>query len=89
MTQLNLSTAYHPLTDGHLKGATQTSEDMLRAYVLYEMGNWEELLPLIEFSYNNSHLYSISMTPMTVCHHVIFTSISVIFISFWLVMYEF
>ena len=33
----------------------QILEDMLQAYVLDIKGNWEEHLPLVEFSYNNSY----------------------------------
>ncbi|KAI3761820.1 hypothetical protein L1987_52242 [Smallanthus sonchifolius] len=33
-TQLNLSTAYHPQTDGQSERTIQTLEDMLRAYVI-------------------------------------------------------
>ena len=38
-------------------------EDMLRACVLNNKGNWEEYLPLVEFSYNNSYQASIQMAP--------------------------
>ena len=38
-------------------------EDMLRACVLDHKGNWEEHLPLVEFSYNNSYQASIQMAP--------------------------
>ena len=38
-------------------------EDMLRACVLDHKGSWEEHLPLVEFSYNNSYQASIQMTP--------------------------
>ena len=38
-------------------------EDTLRAYVLDHKGNWEEHLPLVEFSYNNSYQASIQMAP--------------------------
>ncbi|GJT68408.1 putative reverse transcriptase domain-containing protein, partial [Tanacetum coccineum] len=37
-TQLNLSTAYHPQTDGQSERTIQTLEDMLRAYVI-DFGN--------------------------------------------------
>ena len=33
-TQLNLSTTFHPQTDGKTKCTIQTLEDMLRAYVI-------------------------------------------------------
>ena len=38
-------------------------EDMLRACILDLKGSWEEHLPLVEFSYNNSYQVSIQMTP--------------------------
>ena len=36
---------------------------MLRACVIYFKGNWDNHLPLIEFSYNNSYHVSIVMSP--------------------------
>ncbi|KAM0052023.1 putative nucleotidyltransferase, Ribonuclease H [Helianthus debilis subsp. tardiflorus] len=62
-TQLNLSTAYHPQTDGQSERTIQTLEDMLRACVIDFGGNWDSHLPLIEFSYNNSYHASIKMAP--------------------------
>ena len=38
-------------------------EDMLRSCVLDLKGSWEEHLPLVEFTYNNSYLESIQMAP--------------------------
>nr|GEW41990.1 putative reverse transcriptase domain-containing protein [Tanacetum cinerariifolium] len=38
-------------------------EDMLRACVLNFCGNWDNHLPLVEFSYNNSYHTSIKATP--------------------------
>ncbi|GJW45079.1 putative reverse transcriptase domain-containing protein [Tanacetum coccineum] len=54
-TQLDMSTAYHPKTDGKSKRTIQTLEDMLRAYVIDFGKGWERHLPLVEFSYNNSY----------------------------------
>ncbi|KAJ0826839.1 putative nucleotidyltransferase, Ribonuclease H [Helianthus annuus] len=62
-TQLNLSTAYHPQTDGQSERTIQTLEDMLRACVIDFGGNWDSHLPLTEFSYNNSYHASIKMAP--------------------------
>ena len=62
-TKLNMSTAYHPQTDGQSERTIQTLEDMLRVCVVDFKGNWDEYLPLIEFSYNNSFHASISMPP--------------------------
>ena len=62
-TQLTMSTAFHPQTYGQLERTIQVLEDMLRACVLDLKGTWEEHLPLVEFSYNNSYHASIQMTP--------------------------
>ena len=62
-TQLSMSTAFHPQTDGQSKRTIQILEDMLRACVLDLKGSWEEHLPLIEFAYNNSYQASIQMAP--------------------------
>ena len=62
-TQLNLSTAYHPQTDGQSERTIQTLEDMLRACALEFKGSWDDNLPLIEFSYNNSYHSSIQCAP--------------------------
>ncbi|KAI3686868.1 hypothetical protein L1987_80557 [Smallanthus sonchifolius] len=62
-TRLDLSTAYHPQTDGQTERTIQTLEDMLRACVIDFGGNWNSHLPLIEFSYNNSYHTSINMAP--------------------------
>ncbi|GJX99698.1 reverse transcriptase domain-containing protein [Tanacetum coccineum] len=62
-TQLDMSTAYHPKTDGTSKRTIQTLEDMLRACVIDFGKGWEKHLPLVEFSYNNSYHSSIKAAP--------------------------
>ena len=62
-TQLSMSTAFHPQTDGQSKRTIQILEDMLRACVLDLKGSWEEHLPLVEFAYNYSYQASIQMAP--------------------------
>nr|GEZ85673.1 putative ribonuclease H-like domain, chromo domain-like protein [Tanacetum cinerariifolium] len=54
-TRLDMSTAYHPQTDGQSERTIQTLEDMLRACVLDFGGSWDIHLPLFEFSYNIRH----------------------------------
>nr|GEU30646.1 hypothetical protein [Tanacetum cinerariifolium] len=56
---LDMSTAYHPQTDGQSKRTIQTLEDMLRACVIDFGSGWDKHLPLAEFSYNNSYHASI------------------------------
>ncbi|GJR47690.1 putative reverse transcriptase domain-containing protein [Tanacetum coccineum] len=54
--RLDMSTAYHPQTDGQSERTIQTLEDMLG-------GSWDTHLPLIEFSYNNNYHTSIKCAP--------------------------
>nr|GEX96335.1 hypothetical protein [Tanacetum cinerariifolium] len=62
-TNLDMSTAYHPETDGQSERTIQTLEDMLRAYVIDFGKGWVKHLPLVEFSYNNSYHASIKVAP--------------------------
>ncbi|GJY27493.1 putative reverse transcriptase domain-containing protein [Tanacetum coccineum] len=62
-TNLDMSTAYHPQTDGQSERTIQTLEDMLRACVIDFGNSWDRHLPLVEFSYNNSYHTSIKAAP--------------------------
>ncbi|GJR88261.1 putative reverse transcriptase domain-containing protein [Tanacetum coccineum] len=62
-TKLDMSTAYHPQTDGQSEHTIQTLEDMLRACVLDFGGSWDVHLPLVKFLYNNSYHSSVRCAP--------------------------
>ncbi|GKB70371.1 reverse transcriptase domain-containing protein [Tanacetum coccineum] len=62
-TRLDMSTAYHPQTDGQSERIIQTLEDMLRVCVIGFGGSWNIYLPLAKFSYNNSYHSSIRCAP--------------------------
>jgi hypothetical protein len=62
-TKLSFSSAYHPQTDGQMERTNQSLEDLLRACVLDDRGSWDDVLPLVEFTYNNSFHTSIGMAP--------------------------
>nr|GEV06074.1 reverse transcriptase domain-containing protein [Tanacetum cinerariifolium] len=62
-TRLDLSTAYHPKTDGQSERTIQTLEDMLRACAMDFGKNWDTHLPLVEFSCNKSYHSSIKCAP--------------------------
>ncbi|KAI3746339.1 hypothetical protein L6452_08768 [Arctium lappa] len=62
-TRVNLSTTYHPQTDGQSERTIQTLEDMLRSCVIDFGGNWDSHHPLVEFTYNNIYHSSIRMAP--------------------------
>nr|GEW60185.1 reverse transcriptase domain-containing protein [Tanacetum cinerariifolium] len=54
-TRLDMSTTYHPQTDGQSERTIQTLEDMLRACVLDFEGSYDVHLSFVEFSYNNNY----------------------------------
>nr|GEV27318.1 hypothetical protein [Tanacetum cinerariifolium] len=60
---LDMSTTYHPQTDGQSERTIQTFEDMLRACVLKFRKGWDRHLPVVEFSYNNSYYTIIKVAP--------------------------
>ena len=62
-TQVNLSTTFHPQTDGQVNHTIHTLEDMLRACVIDFKGSWDDHIPLIKFAYNNSYHSNIQMAP--------------------------
>ncbi|GJR04408.1 putative reverse transcriptase domain-containing protein [Tanacetum coccineum] len=62
-TSLDMSTAYHPQTDGQSERTIQTLEDMLHACVIDFGNGWVKHLPLVELSYNNSYHASIKAAP--------------------------
>ena len=51
-TRLDLSTAFHPHTDGQSERMIQVLEDMLSACVIEFGGHWDNFLPLAEYSYS-------------------------------------
>ncbi|GJZ37266.1 putative reverse transcriptase domain-containing protein [Tanacetum coccineum] len=67
-TNLDMSTAYHPQTDGQSERTIQTLKDMLRACVINFGNGWVKHLPLVKFSYNNSYHASIKAAPFEVLY---------------------
>nr|GFC54634.1 reverse transcriptase domain-containing protein [Tanacetum cinerariifolium] len=62
-TRLDMSTAYHPQTEGQSERTIQTLEDMLRSCVPDFRRSWDVHLLLVEFSYNNSYHSSMRCAP--------------------------
>jgi hypothetical protein len=52
--KLNLSTAFHPQTDGQTERVNQTLEAYMRNYCSYQQDDWSDLLPLAEYAYNSA-----------------------------------
>ncbi|MBW0506315.1 hypothetical protein O181_046030 [Austropuccinia psidii MF-1] len=59
----DLSTAYHPESDGQTERVNQILEQCLRMYVSYHQDDWNNWLPLAEFAYNNSYHSSTKQSP--------------------------
>lgn len=59
----NLSTAFHPQSDGQTEVFNAVIEQYLRAFVNYHQDNWEELLPVAEFASNNQESESTRTSP--------------------------
>ena len=62
-TRLNMSTAYHPQTDGQTERANRTLEQILRAYAHPYQDNWAQHLDLAEFAYNSHPNASTDTSP--------------------------
>jgi hypothetical protein len=67
-TDLAMSTAYHPQTDGQTERMNRTMEDMLRGFVGPRQDDWCKYLSMVEFAYNNSVQASTLHTPFFLNH---------------------
>jgi hypothetical protein len=61
-TKLLFSTIYRPQIYGKTERVNQIVEDMLRMHAMHQPKKWEDYLPLVEFSYNNSYQESLKMS---------------------------
>ena len=62
-TELRLSSAYHPQTDGQSEVTIRTLENFLRPYAERNPSKWVEYLPLLEFAANNAVNASTGYSP--------------------------
>ena len=62
-TAVNLSSSHHPQTDGQTERVNQILEQYLRCSLSYQQDDWVDLLPLAEFTYNNTLHGSTGVTP--------------------------
>jgi hypothetical protein len=61
--ELQITTAYRPQSNGQTKRVNQMIEQYLRYYVNYVQDDWEEQLPMAQFTYNNSTHSATGITP--------------------------
>jgi hypothetical protein len=62
-TQLHLSTAYHPQTDGQNEVVNKCLETYLSCFASEMQHQWAQWLPLVEWWYNTSYHTTTHMTP--------------------------
>jgi transposase InsO family protein len=62
-SSLNMSTAYHPQTDGQSENMNKQVETMLRSRVNFDQDDWDEQLPLIVLAINSSKHASTQYSP--------------------------
>ena len=61
--KLNISTTFHPQTDGQSERAFRTLQEMLRCFESYTQRDWIKHLPGLEFAYNNHISHTTKQTP--------------------------
>nr|GEU52427.1 putative reverse transcriptase domain-containing protein [Tanacetum cinerariifolium] len=71
-TNLDMSTAYHPQTDGQSERTIQTLEDMLRAYVINFGSSWIAI-----YHWSSSHITIVIMRALRLHHMKLCTEESV------------
>jgi hypothetical protein len=67
-TQLAMSTAYHPQSDGQTERVNQQIECYLRCFISAHPKKWSRWLPLCEFWYNTNWHSSLDKSPFQVLY---------------------
>ena len=62
-TQLKMSSAYHPQTDGQTEVVNRCIEQYLRCFTYQQPHKWHSFLPWAEFWYKTTYHTSTGMTP--------------------------
>jgi len=60
---LHFTSDYHPKGDEQTEHTNQTFKQYLHVYCNYQQDNWSELLPLMEFVYNNAPSTTTGISP--------------------------
>jgi transposase InsO family protein len=65
---LSFRSSYHPQTDGHTEVVNRSLGDLLRSLVAEHHGQWDQILPQVEFAYNNSPNWSTGHIPFQIMY---------------------
>jgi len=60
---LHFTLGYYPKDDRQTEHMNQTLEQYLHVYYNYQQDNWSELLPFVEFAYNNALSATTGVSP--------------------------
>jgi hypothetical protein len=63
-----LSTAFHPETDGQTERANAEVERLLRQWVNYQQDNWVDMLPAVQLSLNTKESTTTGVSPFFLSH---------------------
>ena len=61
--KLHFTSGYHPEGDGQTERVNQTLEQYIRIYCNFQQSNWQPLLLIAEFSYNNAPSATTGISP--------------------------
>lgn len=70
-TSLNMSSAYHPQTDGQTEVTNRSLGNMLRCLVGDNLRSWDTVLYQAEFAHNHAHNRSLGYSPFQVVYGVV------------------
>jgi hypothetical protein len=62
------SSTYHPQTDGQMEAVNISLGDLLRSLVMEHHSSWDNILPQVEFSYNDSVNRSTGKIPFQIVY---------------------
>jgi hypothetical protein len=67
-TSLSFSSAYHPQMDGQIEFMNRSLGDLLRSLVTEHHNQWDQILPQVEFAYNDSLNRSTGQSPFQIVY---------------------
>jgi hypothetical protein len=67
-TDLSFSSAYHPQMDGQTEVVNRSLGDLLRSLVAEHHSQWDQILPQVEFAYNDSPNRSTGQSPFQIMY---------------------
>lgn len=70
-TSLDMSSAYHPQTDGQTEVTNRTLGDMLRCLVVDNIKSWDSVLCKVEFAHNHAVNKSTRFSPFRVVYGIV------------------